>query len=54
MIARLESTENQVSQAEAALKQARDDLSKTTIYAPMAGTISDLRKKQPPSQGNCR
>jgi HlyD family secretion protein len=28
------------------LKQARDDLSRTTIYAPMAGTISDLKKDQ--------
>ena len=45
-VARYEATENQVQQAEAALKQARDDLSKTTIYAPMAGTISDLNKEQ--------
>jgi len=30
----------QVAQASAALKQAKDDLSKTTIYAPMAGTVS--------------
>jgi HlyD family secretion protein len=37
---------NQVEHAEATLKQARDDLSKTTIYAPMAGTISDLNKEQ--------
>jgi HlyD family secretion protein len=28
------------------MKQVRDDLSKTTIYAPMAGTISDLNKEQ--------
>ena len=34
-----------VAQARAALKQARDDLSKTTIYAPMSGTISELRKE---------
>jgi HlyD family secretion protein len=35
-----------VAQAKAALKQARDDLSKTTIYSPMAGTITDLNKEQ--------
>ena len=45
-VARHESTLFQVEQAEAALKQTRDDLSKTTIYAPMSGTISDLRKEQ--------
>jgi HlyD family secretion protein len=28
------------------LKQADDDLSKTRIYAPMSGTISDLNKEQ--------
>jgi HlyD family secretion protein len=35
-----------VEQARAALKQARADLSKTTIYAPMSGTISALNKEQ--------
>jgi HlyD family secretion protein len=45
-VARHESTTYQVEQAEATLKQARDDLSKTTIYAPMSGTISDLRKER--------
>ncbi len=45
-VARYDSAKNQVSQARAALKQARDDLSKTTIYAPMSGTISDLNKEQ--------
>ncbi len=45
-IARYEAATNQVQQARAALKQARDDLSKTTIYAPMSGTISDLNKEQ--------
>ena len=45
-LARFDSVKNQVSQARAALKQARDDLSKTTIYAPMAGTISALNKEQ--------
>jgi HlyD family secretion protein len=44
--ARLDSVLDQVEQAKAALKQARDDLSKTTIYAPMAGTISELNKEQ--------
>ncbi|MDH4036606.1 MAG: efflux RND transporter periplasmic adaptor subunit [Candidatus Krumholzibacteria bacterium] len=44
--ARYKSTQDQAEQARAALKQARDDLSKTTIYAPMAGTISDLNKEQ--------
>jgi HlyD family secretion protein len=35
----------QVAQARAALKQARDDLGKTSIYAPMSGTVSDLNKE---------
>ena len=43
--ARYESTLQQVAQANAALKQSRDDLSKTTIYSPMAGTISKLNKE---------
>jgi HlyD family secretion protein len=45
-VARHEAALFQVEQAEAALKQTLDDLSKTTIYAPMSGTISDLRKEQ--------
>jgi HlyD family secretion protein len=45
-VARHKSATDQVEQAKAALKQARDDLSKTTIYAPMAGTISALNKEQ--------
>ncbi len=45
-IARYESTQDRVSQARASLKQANDDLSKTLIYSPMAGTISDLNKEQ--------
>ena len=45
-VARYKSTLDQVEQAKAALKQARDDLSKTTIYAPMSGTISALNKEQ--------
>lgn len=45
-VARHKSAMDQVQQAKAALKQARDDLSKTTIYAPMSGTISALNKEQ--------
>jgi HlyD family secretion protein len=45
-VSRHKSALDQVSQARAALKQARDDLSKTTIYAPMAGQISALNKEQ--------
>ncbi len=45
-LARFESAENQVEQVQAQLKQANDDLSKTTVYAPMAGTVSDLNKEQ--------
>jgi len=43
--ARYQSALEQVDQARASLKQANDDLSKTTIYAPMAGTISQLNKE---------
>ena len=43
--ARYESALQQVEQAKAALKQAKDALSKTTIYAPMSGTISQLNKE---------
>lgn len=45
-VARHKSALDQVSQAKAALKQAKDDLSKTTIYSPMAGTVSALNKEQ--------
>jgi HlyD family secretion protein len=44
--ARYKSTIEQVEQARASLKQARDDLSKTTIYAPMSGTVSALNKEE--------
>jgi HlyD family secretion protein len=44
--ARYKSAIEQVEQARAALKQARDDLSKTTIYAPMSGTVSELNKEE--------
>jgi len=43
--ARYQSTLEQVDQSAASLKQTRDDLSKTSIYAPMAGTISTLNKE---------
>jgi HlyD family secretion protein len=43
--ARYKSAIEQVEQARAALKQANDDLSKTTIYAPMSGTVSELNKE---------
>lgn len=43
--ARLRSAKDRVEQSRAALKQARDALSKTTIYAPMAGTVSKLNKE---------
>jgi HlyD family secretion protein len=44
--ARTKAALEQVEQARAALKQSRDDLSKTTIYAPMSGTISELNKEE--------
>ena len=44
-VPRYKSALEQVAQAQAALKQARVDLSKTTIYAPMAGTVSELKKE---------
>lgn len=43
--ARYKSALAQVEQAGALLKQSRDDLSKTTIYAPMSGTVSELNKE---------
>ncbi len=43
--ARYQSALDQVAQSQATLKQARDDFSKTKIYAPMAGTISELNKE---------
>jgi len=45
-VARYASVLDQVEQARGSLKQAQDALSKTTIYAPMAGTVSDLNKEQ--------
>jgi len=43
--ARYQSVLDQGGQARAALRQARDDLGKTTIYAPMSGTVSRLNKE---------
>jgi HlyD family secretion protein len=43
--ARYQSALDQVGQAKAALRQANDDLAKTTIYAPMSGTVSQLNKE---------
>ncbi len=43
--ARYESALEIVQQARAGLKQNQDALSKTTIYAPMSGTISTLNKE---------
>jgi len=45
-VARYQSALDQVEQARATLKQAADDLSRTIIYSPMTGTISDLNKEQ--------
>lgn len=44
-VARYESSLEQVAQIQGTLKRARDDLSKTTMYAPMSGTISKLNKE---------
>ncbi len=43
--ARHQSSLDQVEQARAALKQARDDLSKTTVSSPLTGTVSKLNKE---------
>ena len=43
--ARYQAALEQVEQAQASLKQTNDELSKTSIYAPMAGTISVLNKE---------
>jgi HlyD family secretion protein len=43
--ARSKSAAEQVEQARALVKQSREELSKTSIYAPMAGTISELNKE---------
>jgi HlyD family secretion protein len=43
--ARHQSALDQGEQAKASLRQAKDDLAKTTIYAPMTGTVSKLNKE---------
>ncbi len=45
-VARYQSSLDMIASAQASLKQAAVDLSKTTIYAPMTGTISVLDKEQ--------
>jgi HlyD family secretion protein len=42
----IHSSESNVSSNEASLKQAMDNLAKTTIYAPVTGTVSVLNKKK--------
>ncbi len=44
-VATHQSAIDQVEQTRATLKQARDDLAKTRIFAPMAGTVSELNKE---------
>ena len=45
-VARYQSSLDLIASAKASLKQAADDLSKTTIFSPMTGTISELDKEQ--------
>ena len=42
---RYQSAMDQVQQSIGQLKQAQEDLAKTTIYAPISGTVADLRKE---------
>jgi HlyD family secretion protein len=42
---RYKSATDQVQQTMGMLHQAQDDLSKTTIYAPISGTVADLNKE---------
>jgi len=44
--ARYESALADAARARATLKQAKDSLNKTSIYAPMAGVITELRREQ--------
>jgi HlyD family secretion protein len=44
-VARYESSLQQVERSRGLLKQSQDALSKTTIYAPMSGTVSKLNKE---------
>ena len=45
-LARYESTLADAARARATLKEAKDKLNKTSIYAPMAGVITELRREQ--------
>lgn len=45
-VARHDAAVGSVSEARAALRQSQDSLSKTSIYAPMAGVITELRREQ--------
>jgi HlyD family secretion protein len=45
-VARHESALGDAARARASLKQAQDSLNKTSIYAPMAGVITELRREQ--------
>jgi HlyD family secretion protein len=45
-VARYESAIADAARARATLKQAKDSLNKTSIYAPMAGVITELRREQ--------
>lgn len=44
-VARYQAALDQVEQSKGLLKQAKDSLDKTTIYAPMAGTVASLKKE---------
>ena len=44
--ARHEAARGDAARARAALKQSRDSLAKTSIFAPMGGVVSELRRKQ--------
>lgn len=43
---RLEDAHESVRQAQANLQRARDDLAKTTLYAPISGRVVDLRTEE--------
>lgn len=46
VVANYEIETNNLEQAKASLDQAEDNLNKTTIFAPISGTVIDLRKEQ--------
>lgn len=45
-VARYEAALGDAARARASLKQSRDSLNKTSIFAPMAGVITELRREQ--------